>query len=188
MVDPILTSELKDLEGTYTFTINVVLMHFVHRVLAKDAHHMILCDGVDENLKLCASLEQLDWWASKRRMLQKLAANSTSKTQICDLLQLHHTTKEPAVVIKKCIQRDFDLWHEQMKSELKDAKCHLGDLGVKFLEFTQALGLLFGKIFPDQRASEIQSKWSKLEIFTCDLETARLLWSLLWLHITSITR
>ena len=59
------------------------------------------CDGVGENLELANSLEKLDWWAGRRRMLLKLAANSTHIMQVMDLLQLHHLIKEPAQALKQ---------------------------------------------------------------------------------------
>ena len=96
IVDPILSAQLSDLRKS------------------PGSRHIVMCDGVNDHLDLCKTLEAFGDYEEKHRVLLKLVANATSHTQVCDLLKFFHTIKVPDEVLRTITQQDFDRWVGEM--------------------------------------------------------------------------
>ena len=92
--------------------------------------------------------------------------------QVMDLLQLHHTIKEPEQALAHVgNQAIFDRHVQQFKSATEDlAKPLLGN--EIYSEQAQALALLFFTIYPMVRPNEIIKKYELLGVLTCDVGQA----------------
>ena len=144
IIDPLLDLELDDLNR-------------------KNAHHILLCDGVGEHLNLLRQEEDFHDFAQKRRVLLKLAANATSRTQVCDLLQFFKVIKNPDRALKDVCEQDFDRWCQILEAACQPLKEAL--TAAYFEEFMQVLALNFFVTFPAIKATEIKKQWNKIGFF-----------------------
>jgi hypothetical protein len=122
-----------------------------------------MCDGVNDHLDLCKTLEAFGDYEEKHRVLFKLVANATSHTQVCDLLKFFHTIKVPDEVLRTITQQDFDRWVGEMTPLLpRFQRCvdkHM------FMEVIQVLALLFFVQLKRLDQYQIEQKWASIGWF-----------------------
>ena len=144
----------------YTRIMDPVLMSQQDELRRKNTRHVIMCDGVGDNLALVNTLEKLDEWDSKRRVLLKLAANATSTTQVCDLLKFFHLIKMPHDALKKLNQARFTQHCATIRRQCQQMRTTMD--AQKANEFVQALALLFYVRFPRLERVEIMERFDDI--------------------------